>query len=147
MRQKVLNNILKKYHVKIAYLFGSQQPAGSAFLDGEAKAIEKGSDLDIGVIFERLPQKTFDVYGALYAELSVFFEPFTLDLVFLQETGPLFQYEAICGKCVYCDDENFFDDYEERVMKTASDLAFKKVEFERDFLDAVKDGYFEITRR
>ena len=32
-------------------------------------------------------------------------------------------------------------------MKMASDLSFKKAEFEKDFLEAVKDGYFEITHR
>ena len=48
---------------------------------------------------------------------------------------------------MYCGDEFFCDEYEEMVMKTASDLSFKKREFEKDFIEAVKDGYFVITRR
>jgi hypothetical protein len=33
------------------------------------------------------------------------------------------------------------------VLKKASDLSYKKIEFEKDFLEAVRDGYFEITHR
>lgn len=32
-------------------------------------------------------------------------------------------------------------------MKKASDLSFKKIEFEKDFLEALRDGYFELKDR
>jgi predicted nucleotidyltransferase len=147
MNMETLEKILKGYGVKGAYLFGSQLYAGLAFLDGEVREIERGSDLDIGVVFECLPRKTYDVFGNLYAELSMLFEPFEMDLVFLQETSPLFQYEAITREMVFCGDESFCDEYEEKVMKMASDLSFKKAEFEKDFMEAVRDGYFEIAHR
>lgn len=131
--------------MKVAYLFGSQKDAGVTFLNGNVPPTDEGVDLDIGVVFERLPQDTFGVYGELYAELSILFDPFNVDLVFLQETDILFQYEAIRGELVSCDDELFLDEYEEMLMKMASDLSFKKIESERDFIEAVKDGYFEIT--
>lgn len=70
-----------------------------------------------------------------------------MDIVFLQETDALFQYEAIKGVLIYCEDESFFDDYEEMVTKRAADLSYKKIGFEKDFLEAVKDGYFEIANR
>lgn len=139
--------LLRKHRVKIAYLFGSRREAGVAFLKGESPDIEEDSDLDIGVVFDTLPRKTFEVYGELFADLSIFFEPFMVDLVFLQETDALFQYEVIKGELVYCEDEFFLDDYEEMVMKKAADLSYKKIEFEKDFIEAVRDGYFEITRR
>jgi predicted nucleotidyltransferase len=139
-----LTQLFKKHHVKIAYLFGSQREKGIAFLSGNSRDIVSGSDLDIGVVFERLPDHIFKIYGDLYADLSMFFEPFNIDLVFLQETDPLFQFEAINGDLIYCEDERFCDDYEEMVMKKASDLLYKKIEFEKDFLEAIKDGYFEI---
>lgn len=135
-----------KKGVKAAYLFGSQKEAGVAFLKNAILHIDKEADLDIGVVFERLPGDVFDTYGELYAELSVFFDPFNIDLVFLQETDPFFQYEAILGELICCDDESFIDEYEEKVMKVASDLSFKKAESEKDFIEAVKNGYFEITR-
>lgn len=147
MKRKPLTELLKKHHVRIAYIFGSQKEAGIAFLNERNFTIDESADLDIGVVFENLPTDTFGVYGEIYASLSILFEPFNIDLVFLQETNSLFQYEAIKGELIYCEDEYFLDDYEEMVMKMASDLSFKKAEFEKDFLEAVKDGYFEITDR
>ena len=146
-RQERLINILRQHGVKAAYIFGSQKDAGIAFLKEIAPRINGKADLDIGVIFEKLPEDVFTVYGEMYADLSLFFEPFRVDLVFLQETAILFQYEAILGEIVYCDDESFLEAYEERVLKMASDLSFKKNDFERDFLEAIKDGYFEIAHR
>ncbi len=146
-RQERLTNILRQYGVKAAYIFGSQKEAGMAFLKGNVPMVAETADLDIGVIFEKLPEDAFKIYGELYADLSLFFEPFGVDLVFLQETGSLFQYEAILGEVVYCEDESFLEAYEERALKMASDLSFKKNEFETDFLEAIKDGYFEIEHR
>lgn len=147
MKVKMLTELFRKYGVKIAYLFGSQMSAGVAFVNRKDVEIEEGSDLDIGVVFEELPQKTYEVYGELYTDLSILFEPFKVDLVFLQETDSLFQYEAINGNLIYCDDEFFLDDYEEMIMKKATDLSYKKIEFEKDFLEAIKDGYIEIALR
>lgn len=147
MKRETLIGLLKKHYVKIAYIFGSQKEAGIAFLNDRNSTIDERADLDIGVVFEKLPIDAFGVYGEIYASLSIFFEPFNIDLVFLQETDTLFQYEAIKGELVYCEDEEFLDDYEEMVMKMASDLSFKKAEFEKDFLEAIKDGYFEIAHK
>jgi predicted nucleotidyltransferase len=147
MKQEVLDDIFRKHGVIRAYLFGSQKEAGIAFLEGMAAKIDDEVDLDIGVVFKIFPEDAFGAYGELYADLSLFFEPFAVDLVFLQETNALFQYEAITGELIYCSGELFLEEYEEYVMKMASDLSFKKIQFERDFLEAAKDGYFEITHR
>lgn len=147
MKREKLTHIFKKHGVRIAYLFGSQKEAGIAFLEGVATKIDDEVDLDIGVVFKIFPEDVFEAYGELYADLSLFFEPFTVDLVFLQETDALFQYEAITGELVFSDDELYLEEYEEQVMKRASDLSFKRNEFEKDFLEAVKDGYFEIEHR
>ncbi|MCX7792803.1 MAG: nucleotidyltransferase domain-containing protein [Thermodesulfovibrionales bacterium] len=142
-----LPEIFKKYKVKLAYIFGSQKEKGMLFLKGRYVLPEKGTDLDIGVVFDGLPEKKSETYGELYADLTEFFEPFNIDLVFLEETSSLFQYEAIKGEILYYEDELFVDDYEEKIMKKASDLSFKKTEFERDFFEAVRDGYFELENR
>jgi len=146
-KKERLVNILRPHQVKVVYLFGSQKEAGISFLSGKAPKIDEKADLDVGVVFEKLPEDAFNAYGAIYADLSLFFEPFNVDLVFLQETNILFQYEAIRGEIIYYDDEYFLEEYEEYVMKRASDLSFKKIEFEKDFLEAIKDGYFEIEYR
>lgn len=88
---------MKSRHVKMAYLFGSQKESGIAFLDGKLQNIDEKADLDIGVVLEKPPLDIFDAYGELYAELSILFRPFNVDLVFLQETDIFFQYEAIKG--------------------------------------------------
>jgi len=147
MKREKLTHIFKKNGILLAYLFGSQKEAGIAFLEGVATKIDDEVDLDIGVVFKIFPEDAFEAYGELYANLSLFFEPFTVDLVFLQETDALFQYEAITGELVFSDDELYLEEYEEQVMKRASDLSFKRNEFEKDFLEAVKDGYFEIEHR
>jgi predicted nucleotidyltransferase len=147
MKRNEIKEIFKRYNVKIAYLFGSQRDKGLAFLNGQPRDLEKGSDLDIGVVFNKLPQERMNTYGELYADLSILFEPFNIDLVFLQETNSLFQYEAIRGIPIYYDDEDFLDEYEEMVMKKAEDMAYKKREFEKDFLEAIRDGYFEVKHR
>lgn len=147
MKREKLTHIFKKHGVRIAYLFGSQKKAGIAFLEGGATKIDDEVDLDIGVVFKTFPEDPFEAYGELYADLSLFFEPFTVDIVFLQETDALFQYEAITGELVFSDDDLYLEEYEEQVMKRASDLSFKRNEFEKDFSEAVKDGYFEIEHR
>lgn len=136
--------ILQSHNVVLAYLFGSQREAGVLYLqDGHAE-MDSGSDLDLGVVFGEFPKSPFLVYGDLYAELTPFFEPFNLDLVFLQETSYLFQHEAIQGDLIFCADEQFLDDYEEMVLKRAADLSFKQISFRRDFFEAIEHGYFPI---
>jgi len=142
-----LNDLFRRYKVKIAYLFGSQAKNGIEFLNGQVIEPAKGSDLDIGVVFDYLPINKSLIYGELYADLSEIFLPFNIDLVFLQETDSLFQYEAIKGEVIYCEDIDFLDDYEELVMKKAEDLSYKRKQVENDFLEAIKDGYFEIKHR
>lgn len=140
-----LKEIFAGYGVKLAYLFGSQKEKGAEFLSGKTEKPERGSDLDIGLVFGQFPREPLEIYGELYAGLAVIFEPFEIDLVFLQETEVLFQYEAIKGILIYSEDEVFLDSYEEMIMKQAGDLCYKKMEFEEDFLEAVQNGYFEIA--
>jgi predicted nucleotidyltransferase len=140
-----LKNLCEKYKIEILYLFGSQSDKGVSFIKGAKIYIEETSDLDIGIIFKTLPVDRYEIYGALYLDLSILFEPFNIDLVFLQETEILFQYEAIKGYLIYCNNENFCDKYEEMVMKKASDISYKKISFEKDFMEAIKDGYITIA--
>lgn len=76
--------------------------------------------------------------------MALLFDPFEIDLIFLQEVNPLLQLEAIKGVAIYVEDETFQEDYEELVIKKAEDLKFKKREFNKDVLEVRKDGYFEI---
>ena len=86
----------------------------------------------------------YKLYGNLYYDLSIIFEPFNIDIVFLHEANSLLKFEIIKGPCIYTLDEKFADEYEENVMKFASDLSFKRKMFEEYFLEALENGYFEI---
>jgi len=139
-----LNKILQKHAVILSYLFGSQKDNGMKYLHGQKIEIDRNSDLDIGILLETPPPHLYRFYGNLYYDLSMLFEPFNVDIVFLHEINSIFKFEIINGHRIYALDEKFADDYEENVMKLASDLFFKRKMFEKDFYEALENGYFEI---
>lgn len=139
-----INEIAEKYEISMIYLFGSQAELGERYLHGEDIKPEPYSDLDIAVFFEKLPENSIKTYGELYRDFCILFEPFEIDLVFMHEQDSLFQYEIIKGIRIYAKDEEFADEYEELIMKKASDLSFKQKEFIRDVLEAIEDGYFQF---
>jgi len=139
-----LAGVFERHDVVLAYLFGSQQDAGLAFLHGQTFRAEAASDLDIGVLLKTPPSHPYRSYGELYADLSAFFAPFKIDIVFLHEVHSLLKFEITSGVRIYAADEDEADAYEDMVMKFASDLAFKRRMFEPDFIKAVENGHFEI---
>ncbi len=144
-KEKKLRSLCRKNSIGVAYLFGSRQEEGKVYLREGTQPKMKGSDLDIAVEIDNRRCRSFaDIYKDLFVDLVTLFEPFDVDLVILNEMDPLFQFEVICGACVYSKNEEFRDEFEETVMKFAEDLRFKSIEFHRDFAEARKDGYFEI---
>lgn len=139
-----LNRLFKKYKIILAYLFGSQKDSALKYLSGHKGAVEKTSDLDIGILLETHPVNMYRLYGDLYYDLSTIFEPYNIDVVLLHEVNFLLKFEIIKGHCIYTSNEKFADEYEEKVVKFASDLSFKRRMFEKDFLEALENGYFEI---
>ena len=142
-----IKRLFDKYNVILAYLFGSQKDTGIKYLNGQHVTIEKTSDLDIGLLLGNPlvpPVNMYKLYGNLYFDLSTVFEPFNIDIIFLHEVNFLLKFEIINGHRLYELDEEFTDEYEENVMKYASDLNFKRKMFEKDFFEALKNGYFEI---
>lgn len=139
-----LKKLFKKYEVILAYLFGSQKDSGLKYLKEQEVTIEETSDLDIGILLKKLPVNMYRLYGNLYYDLSSIFESFNIDIVFLDEVNSLLKFEIIKGHNIYTSDEKFADEYEENIVKFASDLSFKRKMFEKDFLEALRNGYFEI---
>ena len=139
-----LNRLCKKHKVLLVYLFGSQKDAGLKYLNEQNVHIEKTSDLDIGILLENPHVNMYKLHGDLYFNLSTIFEPFNIDIVFFHEASYLLKFDIIKGHRIYAANEEFSDEYEESVMKFASDLSFKRKMFEEDFLEALKNGYFEI---
>jgi predicted nucleotidyltransferase len=136
-----------KHQILLIYLFGSQAEKGRKYLEGEHIMPDTYSDLDIAVALETAPTDTMNTYGILYREISNIFDPFSIDLLFMHEVNPLFQYEIIREKRIFAKDESYADDFEERIMKMAADLSFKKRTFNNEIIEAIEDGYFEFEYR
>lgn len=143
-RMAELRKIFKKRGVLLAYLFGSQQDQGKRFLEGASYQIQEPSDLDVGLLVAPSSDTLYESYGNLYLELSRVFAPFNTDIVLLHEVHSLLKFKIISGHRLFAQDEQFADDYEDMVVKFASDLAIKRRMFESDFVKAIEDGHFEI---
>lgn len=144
-KQKKLRALCRRHSVCLIYLFGSRQEEGKQYLLEGNKPKRQESDLDIAVVIENQNHCSIaDIYKDLFVDLVNLFAPFNPDLVILNEMDPLFQFEVICGTCVYSESEEFQDEFEERAMRFAEDLRFKSIEFHHDFAEARRDGYFEI---
>ncbi len=135
--------IAKKFDCVLIYVFGSQAEMGKRYLEGEEVRPDAFSDLDVAVVC-RNAIGTIRIYGEMYKEISEIFGPFNIDLVMIQEMDPLFQYEVIKGVRIYEEDERLTEEFEERVMRRAEDLIFKKRILSREIMEAIENGYFEF---
>jgi len=140
-----IKEIFRRYNIALCYLFGSQKEIGEALLEGEkVEVLDPESDIDFAVLFKTLPESPLEVYASLSLDLQDMASPFRADLLFLHEVDHLIQLEAIKGICVYSEDERLRDEYEEMVMMLAPDeLEIFRLN-ERDFFEAIDDGYFEF---
>ncbi|MFN3480484.1 MAG: nucleotidyltransferase domain-containing protein [Thermodesulfovibrionales bacterium] len=146
MRKKQLKEIAERHGISVVYLFGSQAEIGKRYLEGERVMPDASSDLDVAVAFERPPEpdKALETYGFIYKELSILFDPFEIDLIFLHEHNALFKYEIIKGIRIYVKDEESADNIEMEIMRQAEDLSFKRKKFCEEIMEAIEDGYFEF---
>ncbi|MEC4685793.1 MAG: nucleotidyltransferase domain-containing protein [Nitrospirota bacterium] len=142
MRKERFDRICKDYGILAAYIFGSRAEEGAAFLEGKEyeKTEDPLADIDMGVVFlERplSPKERIRTYGRLYSELNEILSPFTLDLIFLQETGVILQFEAISGLVVYSCDEDRRLEYEEMVIKLYQDWKPDYDRYTKEVLEAI----------
>jgi predicted nucleotidyltransferase len=140
-----LEKICQKYGISLCYLFGSQQQVGTALLEGKDVAhYDHESDIDFAVLFHSPPANSLESYAALSLELQELVSPFKADLLFLHEVDHLIQLEAIKGINAFCENEAYREAYEEKIMMFASDeMEIFKLN-EKDFFEAIDDGYFEF---
>lgn len=113
---KLLEENLGELKIGIVYLFGSQ-------IHGYTTPL---SDIDIGVVFMNPDalKDSINLYTKLY---DVFTDIFPgrqeVDIVLLQQTSPVFQYQVIKhGKVLYHCDPAFRANYEEQVTKEYIDF-------------------------
>ena len=142
MNKEVLDRICKNYGILAAYTFGSMAEEGSTCLKGNKsiKIKDPISDIDLGVVFLEKPlspKERIKIYGSLYSELCEIFSPFTLDLIFLQETGVILQFAAINGLVVYSYNEDMRLEYEEMVIKLYQDWKPDYDQYTKEVLEAI----------
>ncbi|HLA00561.1 MAG TPA: nucleotidyltransferase domain-containing protein, partial [Thermodesulfovibrionales bacterium] len=94
--------------------------------------------------FETPPADAIKTYGILYKEISEIFDPFRVDLIFMHEVDTILQYEILKGIRIFEKDEFSADEFEERIMKKAEDLLFKKRIFDKEIMEAMQDGFVEF---
>ncbi|MBW1962729.1 MAG: nucleotidyltransferase domain-containing protein [Deltaproteobacteria bacterium] len=145
MSELRIAEICKNYDIAICYLFGSKQQQGLALLQRKRVVLEDSeSDIDFAVLFKSVPENSLDTYARLSVDLQALVSPYKADLLFLHEADHLIQLEAVRGIKVYSFDETFRAAYEEKVMMFASDeLEIFKLN-EKDFFEAIENGYFEF---
>ena len=130
-RRAMLNAACEKHGILAVYLFGSRADDGLAILEG--RAIEaKGSDLDVGVVFES-GGIDFGVLATLQVALEDAFEPLRVDLVPIQRVDAIFQFHAVDGHLVFARDETKVNLYELEVMRRAAELVPIQRAIEREF--------------
>jgi predicted nucleotidyltransferase len=104
MHEPVVEAVAAQDEIRAAWVFGS---VGR----GEAR---EGSDLDLAVWTDG--SMAFDAKRKLRAELARRLRPRQLDLVFLEDGGPVLAYEAIRdGRRLYARDDEIADRFEHRV--------------------------------
>ena len=137
-----VNQICNDYGILAIYAFGSMAEKVIPLLKGEKpdEIADPLADLDIGVVFYEKPSapaERIKLYGKLYSGLSEVFSPFRLDLVFLQETGVILQFEAINGILLYSDDDDKRLEYEEYVIKFYQDWKPDYDQYIKEVLEAI----------
>lgn len=68
------------------------------------------------MIKDQLTGFMYKLHSTLYNQLDELFLPLCLDLVFLQETHSVFQFEAIKGICIYAVSEGIKEEYEHNIL-------------------------------
>ena len=91
-RQRMADCLAREPNVLAAWHFGSS-------LEG---SIRPGADVDIGVLFFRMP--TMDELANLRSALQDALAFDAIDLVVLNEASPILRFEAISGRPVYAAD-------------------------------------------
>ena len=126
-----LAKIAKIYQIADIYLFGSQV-AGLA---------RKESDFDIGVRFKKgLPpaEKRGKIYGNLFSDLQDCFPKKKIDLVFIEEVLPHFQFKIVAeGELIYSKNLESAYVFKEKVINFYLDYKYFIDEYFQGVLESI----------
>ena len=127
LRSQKLEEICRKYWVKILYVFGSRSADMYRFIqDDESQLSSSQSDLDIGVL-THVPLSIENKVDLTLELEDLFGEP-RVNLSILQEADAFLAANIIRGERVYAEDSYLADEYDLFVLCRAGDL----VDLERE---------------
>ena len=116
--KKQLEKVARKYQIADIYLFGSRV----------SRFGREESDFDIGVRFKKgLPpaEKIGKIYGNLFSDLQDCFPKKKIDLVFIEEVLPHFQFKIVTeGKLLHSEDLKNTYDFKEKVINFYLDYKY-----------------------
>jgi len=126
-----LHDLCQAYGLAAVYLFGAQarRPPGAP------------ADALVGLVFRNpLPPEAEDeLHPKLLGTFRELFGADGLNLVFLQEAGPVLQYQGILGRLLYSADAARRAEFEERVVRDYLDFACEMRLFDEEFAEEIEN--------
>jgi hypothetical protein len=125
-----LHDLCQAYGLAAVYLFGTQArpPHGAP------------ADAQVGLVFRKpLPAETaVKLHPKLLDTFRELFGADGLSVVFLQQAGPLLQYQGILGRLLYSADGARRAEFEEKVLRDYLDFAFEARLFDEEFAEEIE---------
>jgi len=133
-----LKSLFSRLPVDVVYLYGS-------VAEGNA---DKFSDFDFGILFDQglSAKKRFDLRLELFGKIArcLGVDEDKIDVVDLQAVPLLLQFNAICGKIIYCRNEARRVIFETYVMSRYHDEHYYYDRYFLEVLEKIRRGcYFE----
>ncbi len=120
-RRTDLETLARRHGVLAVYLFGSRADDGLRLLDDDRLRLDRdGSDLDVGLAFEKRPEPP--TLADLQVGIEDLFDPLRVDLVPLLSVDSIFQFRIVDGHRVFASDDNAANELELVVMRRAAEL-------------------------
>ena len=127
MFEEGLHDICQAHGLSAVYLFGPPartQAAGPA-------------DAQVGLVFRDSlgPEEITGIHPKLLGAFRELLGAQALNLIYLQQVGPLLQYQGILGRLIYSADPTRRADFEDRVVRDYLDFAFEMRLFDEEFAE------------
>ncbi len=127
-----LHHLCQDHGITVVYLFDGEA-GGGAPGQGEAR---------VGLVFgqPRGPEDISAMHPTLLRAFRELFGAERIDLAYLQQAGPLLQFQGIRGRLMYLADDERRAEFEERVVRDYLDFAFEVRLFNEEVAEGIERG-------
>ena len=121
---ETLHRLCQEHGITVVYLFDARARGGPPERD----------EAQVGLLFAQPkgPAEAQAVHPTLLEAFRDLFEAERIGLAYLQQAGPLFQYQAIRGRLMYLADDVQRAEFEDRVVRDYLDFDFEMRLFQED---------------